>query len=115
MNTTDTIQFTDKLMAGLQGFVTLVNDPHQIKAFYDLHEALQQTQPMRSFEHYMLSIPEIAQLVEERYTPPASSLKQSGVTTFCVPRARVMTLRSGERRASEWLIRPMRTCSSTRE
>ena len=76
MNTAGTIQVTDKLMAGLQGFVTLVNDPHQIKAFYDLHEALQQTQPMRSFEHYMLSIPEIAQLVEERYTPPASSLKQ---------------------------------------
>lgn len=49
MNTADTIQVTDKLMAGLQGFVTLVNDPHQIKAFYDLHEALQQTQPMRSF------------------------------------------------------------------
>ena len=36
MNTTDTIQVTDKLVAGLQGFVTLVNDPHQIKAFYDL-------------------------------------------------------------------------------
>ena len=38
MNTADTIQVSDKLMAGLQGFVTLVNDPHQIKAFYDLHE-----------------------------------------------------------------------------
>lgn len=72
----DSMKVTDKLMTGLEGFITLVNDPNQIRAFYDLHKGLEDTQPMLSFEHYMLSIPEIAQLVEAEYEPAPYTLQQ---------------------------------------
>ena len=72
----DTISVTSKAILGLEGFITLVNDPNQIRAFYDLHKSLEDTQPMLSFEHYMLSIPEIALLVEEQYEPAPYTLKQ---------------------------------------
>ncbi|UFP93411.1 Coq4 family protein [Gloeobacter morelensis] len=72
----DTVQVTDKAMTGLEGFITLMNDPNEIRAFYDLHKSLEDTQPMVSFEQYMLSIPEIAQLVEEHYEPAPYTLKQ---------------------------------------
>ena len=63
-------------MTGLQGFVTLVNDPEQIRAFYDLHKSLEDTPAMLSFEQYMLSVPEIGQLVTENYEPAPYTLKQ---------------------------------------
>lgn len=72
----DKVQVTDKEMTGLEGFITLMNDPNQIRAFYDLHKSLEDTQPMISFEQYMLSVPEIAQLVEEQYEPAPYTLKQ---------------------------------------
>jgi hypothetical protein len=59
-----TIEAAGRVMTGLEGFITLVNDPNQIRAFYDLHKSLEDTPPMLSFEHYMLSVPEIDQLVE---------------------------------------------------
>jgi ubiquinone biosynthesis protein COQ4 len=72
----DKVQVTDRAMTGLEGFITLMNDPNEIRAFYDLHKSLENTQPMVSFEQYMLSIPEIAQLLEEQYDPPSYTLKQ---------------------------------------
>jgi ubiquinone biosynthesis protein COQ4 len=71
----DTIEASGRVMTGLEGFITLVNDPNQIRAFYDLHKSLEDTPPMLSFEHYMLSVPEIDQLVEEHYEPAPYTLK----------------------------------------
>lgn len=56
----DAVQVTDKALTGLEGFITLMNDPDEIRAFYDLHKSLEDTQPMVSFEQYMLSVPEIS-------------------------------------------------------
>ena len=72
----DTVEASGRVMTGLEGFITLVNDPNQIRAFYDLHKSLEDTPPMLSFEHYMLSVPEIDQLVEEHYEPAPYSLKE---------------------------------------
>ena len=65
-----------RVMTGLEGFLTLANDPTQIRAFYDLHQGLQDTPAMRSFEQTMLAVPAIAQMVDEGYEPPALTLRE---------------------------------------
>ncbi len=65
-----------RALTGLEGFVTLVNDPTQIRAFYSLHQGLQDSAAMLSFEHVMLQTPGIRQLVDEQYEPPPYSLEQ---------------------------------------
>ena len=59
-----------RMLTGLEGFLTLANDPTQIRAFYDLHKGLEDTPAMLSFEQTMLAVPEIAQMVDEGYEPP---------------------------------------------
>ena len=63
-------------LTGLEGFVTLVNDPTQIRAFYSLHKGLEESAAMLSFEQTMLSDPGIRQLVDEQYEPPPYTLEQ---------------------------------------
>ena len=65
-----------RMLTGLEGFLTLANDPTQIRAFYDLHKGLEDTPAMLSFEQTMLAVPEIAQMVDEGYEPPALSLAE---------------------------------------
>lgn len=65
-----------RVMTGLEGFLTLANDPTQIRALYDLHQGLQDTPAMRSFEQTMLAVPAIAQMVDEGYEPPALTLRE---------------------------------------
>jgi ubiquinone biosynthesis protein Coq4 len=67
---------SDRLLTGLGGFLTLANDPTQIRAFYDLHKGLEDTPPMRSFEQTMLAVPEIAQMVDEAWEPPHLTLAE---------------------------------------
>ena len=66
----------ERALTGLEGFVTLVNDPTQIRAFYSLHKGLEDSAAMLSFEQTMLAVPGIRQLVEERYEPAPYSLAQ---------------------------------------
>ena len=63
-----------RMLTGLEGFLTLANDPTQIHAFYDLHKGLEDTPAMLSFEQTMLAVPEIAQMVDEGYVPPPLTL-----------------------------------------
>ena len=63
-------------LTGLEGFLTLANDPTQIRAFYDLHKGLEDTPAMLSFEQTMLAVPEIAQMVDEGYEPPHLTLAE---------------------------------------
>ena len=65
-----------RALTGLEGFLTLANDPTQIRAFYDLHKGLEDTPAMLSFEHTMLAVPEIAQMVDEAWEPPAYTLAE---------------------------------------
>lgn len=65
-----------RALTGLEGFITLANDPTQIRAFYDLHKGLEDTPAMLSFEQTMLAVPEIAQMVDEGYEPPALTLAE---------------------------------------
>jgi ubiquinone biosynthesis protein COQ4 len=67
---------SERLLTGLEGFLTLANDPTQIRAFYDLHKGLEDTAPMRSFEQTMLAVPEIAQMVDEAWEPPHLTLAE---------------------------------------
>ena len=65
-----------RALTGLEGFLTLANDPTQIRAFYDLHKGLEDTPAMLSFEQTMLAVPQIAQMVDEAWEPPALSLAE---------------------------------------
>jgi ubiquinone biosynthesis protein COQ4 len=65
-----------RALTGLEGFLTLANDPTQIRAFYDLHKGLEDTPAMLSFEQTMLAVPEIAQMVDEGYEPPPLPLAE---------------------------------------
>lgn len=65
-----------RALTGLEGFLTLANDPTQIRAFYDLHKGLEDTPAMLSFEQTMLAVPEIAQMVDEGYEPPPLTLAE---------------------------------------
>lgn len=58
-----------RALTGLEGFVTLVNDPTQIRAFYSLHKGLEDSAAMLSFEQTMLAVPGIRQLVDEHFEP----------------------------------------------
>ena len=53
----DTIEASGRVMTGLEGFITLVNDPNQIRAFYDLHKSLEDTPPMLSKPGLLASSP----------------------------------------------------------
>ena len=65
-----------RMLTGLEGFLTLANDPTQIRAFYDLHKGLEDTPAMLSFEQTMLAVPEIARMVDEGYEPPPLTLAE---------------------------------------
>ena len=65
-----------RALTGLEGFITLANDPTQIRAFYDLHKGLEETPAMLSFEQTMLAVPEIAQMVDEAWEPPQRTLAE---------------------------------------
>jgi len=71
-----TPHLSTRAMTGLEGFLTLANDPTQIRAFYDLHKGLEDTPAMLSFEQTMLAVPEIAQMVDEAYEPPPLTLAE---------------------------------------
>jgi ubiquinone biosynthesis protein COQ4 len=66
----------ERALTGLEGFITLVNDPTQIRAFYSLHKGLEDSAAMLSFEQTMLSVPGIRQLVEEHFEPAPYTLAQ---------------------------------------
>ncbi len=65
-----------RALTGLEGFITLANDPTQIRAFYELHKGLEDTPAMLSFEQTMLAVPEIAQMVDEGWEPPPYTLAE---------------------------------------
>jgi len=65
-----------RVLTGLEGFIALVNDPTQIRAFYSLHKGLEDSEAMLSFEHTMLAVPGIRQLVEEHFDPAPYTLAQ---------------------------------------
>jgi ubiquinone biosynthesis protein Coq4 len=67
---------SERAMTGLEGFITLANDPTQIRAFYDLHKGLEDTPAMLSFEQTMLAVPEIAQMADEAWEPPPRTLAE---------------------------------------
>jgi ubiquinone biosynthesis protein COQ4 len=71
-----TDELRERALTGLEGFVTLVNDPTQIRAFYSLHKGLEDSPAMISFEQTMLSVPGIRQLVEEHFEPAPYTLAQ---------------------------------------
>lgn len=67
---------TDRVLTGLDGFITLVRDPTQIRAFYDLHKGLEDTPAMQSFEQTMMADAGIAALVHQGYEPAPYTLAE---------------------------------------
>ena len=68
-----------RVLTGLEGFLTLANDPTQIRAFYDLHKGLEDRPAILSFEQTMFAVPQIAQMVDEGYEPPLTLAEQNRV------------------------------------
>ncbi|MBW4554134.1 MAG: hypothetical protein KME35_23975 [Aphanocapsa sp. GSE-SYN-MK-11-07L] len=77
MQVKEQLQVSDSVMPSIEGFLTLVNNPVELPlAFYKIQKGLENSLPMQAFEEYMLSLPEVAALVEEQYEPVPYSLQQ---------------------------------------
>jgi ubiquinone biosynthesis protein COQ4 len=64
-----------ELINALQGFMAFVKNPDDTDSVFDIAEALSQTEVTAASIQYLKSIPEAAQLMEERYIAPTPDLK----------------------------------------
>lgn len=58
----------------LKAILTLLRDPSQTESVYDVEDGLCNTEAMKAATEKMMSIPEIAQLVRDRYIVPTPDL-----------------------------------------
>lgn len=58
----------------LKGFVALFKDPTNTSSVFDIEDGMRHSQAMQLALEFLKSQPEIAQLIEERYTPPAPDI-----------------------------------------
>lgn len=64
-----------EFITGLQGFMAFVQNPGNTESVFDIAEALGQTESTIASVAYLKSIPEVAQIIEERYIAPTPDLQ----------------------------------------
>lgn len=64
-----------EFLLGLQGFMEFVKDPNNTESVFDLAEAMAHTEATTGSVTYLKSIPEVAQIIEERYIAPTPKLQ----------------------------------------
>jgi ubiquinone biosynthesis protein COQ4 len=76
MNFKDLRRLNTEYLTTLKSVIALLKDPAQTESVYDVEDALRQSHPQTitaSVKH-MLVDPQVAQLAQERYTPPAPDI-----------------------------------------
>lgn len=72
--------FTEKrrinveFLTTLKGIVALIKDPGQTESVFDIEDSLRNTKATQLMVEYVKSKPGVAQIVQERYTPPPVDL-----------------------------------------
>jgi ubiquinone biosynthesis protein Coq4 len=65
-----------EFLTGLQGFMAFVKNPGDTESVFDIAEAMGQTEAQVAAVAYLKSIPEVAQLIAERYIAPTPNLQE---------------------------------------
>lgn len=65
-----------EFLVGLQGFMTFVADPSNTESVFDIAEGMGHTESTAASVAHLKSIPEVAQIIEERYVAPAPNLQE---------------------------------------
>ncbi|WAL58390.1 Coq4 family protein [Thermocoleostomius sinensis] len=65
-----------ELLTGLQGFMAFVKNPGDTESVFDIAEAMGQTEAQAAAMEYLKSIPEVAQIIAERYIAPTPNLQK---------------------------------------
>lgn len=64
-----------EFVSGLQGFMAFVKNPNDTESVFDIADAMGRTEAQVAAVAYLKSIPEVAQMIEERYIAPTPDLK----------------------------------------
>jgi ubiquinone biosynthesis protein Coq4 len=64
-----------EFVSGLQGFMAFVKDPSDTESVFDIADAMGRTEAQAAAVAYLKSIPEVAQMIEERYIAAPPDLK----------------------------------------
>ena len=62
-------------LKGLKGFLMLLRDPKATDSVFEIVEGFRETAAYRHAWEHVRSVPESAQIIEERYIPPTPDLK----------------------------------------
>ncbi|WP_416670711.1 Coq4 family protein [Egbenema bharatensis] len=65
-----------EFLLGLQGFMEFVKNPNNTESVFDIAEAMARTEATTGSVTYLKSIPEVAQIIEERYIAPPPNLQE---------------------------------------
>uniref|UniRef100_B8HY81 Ubiquinone biosynthesis protein n=1 Tax=Cyanothece sp. (strain PCC 7425 / ATCC 29141) TaxID=395961 RepID=B8HY81_CYAP4 len=65
-----------KLIQAARGVFGLIKDPGSLESIFDIGEGLQESEVMKGAIAHLLSMPEVAAIVEERYLGPAPNLEE---------------------------------------
>lgn len=65
-----------EFLSGLQGFMTFVKDPNNTESVFDIADAMGRTEAQAAAVVYLKSIPEVAQMIEERYIAPVPNMQE---------------------------------------
>ncbi|MBW4418099.1 MAG: hypothetical protein KME13_02575 [Myxacorys californica WJT36-NPBG1] len=76
MNLKDLRRLNSEYLATIKSVMTLLKDPEQTESVYDVEDALRRSHPqtLAASVKYMLADPQVAQLAQERYLPPAPDI-----------------------------------------
>lgn len=64
-----------EFISGLQGFMAFVKNPGDTESVFDIADAMGRTEAQAAAVAYLKSIPEVAQIMAERYIAPVPDLK----------------------------------------
>lgn len=64
-----------EFISGLQGFMTFVKNPNDTESVFDIADAMGRTEAQTAAVAYLKSIPEVAQIIAERYITPVPDMK----------------------------------------
>lgn len=65
-----------EFLSGLQGFMTFVKDPNNTESVFDIADAMGRTEAQAAAVVYLKSIPEVAQMIKERYIAPVPNMQE---------------------------------------